>query len=228
MVIDPNIEFIATMFATVCAMSAWSWLYRDSRWFRLAETTLVGSFLAYTLDMGVRTLNLRVVGPIGRGELTVGMTILIILGLIYFTRAIPPLVWVSRYSVTVLTAIGLGLVVRSAVPSQIVQLTTMGSFTAPGMKGINNIVIAVGTLSVMSYFIMTHRHKGPLGVLAKTGRYTLMIGFGVAMGTYLLSNMAFSLGNVREFLEPPKRYLIPVAFVVLLYGIWDSQRKKEA
>jgi hypothetical protein len=122
-----------------------------------------------------------------------------------------------------------GYAVRAVVIVNIIELVGMGSLTATGTKygtptALNNLIIAMFTFTVMSYFLFTYRHRGVLGISARIGRVGLMIAFGMVMGTYLITNISFAIGHMRELVSAPWVYLVPFAIIGVLIGIIGDTR----
>jgi hypothetical protein len=215
-------------------LCTWSLLVKESFWFRISEHVVIGMYMAYTLITYGTTINLRVTTPLFvQGNYTsIGIWLVLILGIFYLIRVTPQARWLSRYSMVVLAGIGMAVSVRTMAYAQIIRLANVGSFLdariqapAPLPYGFNNFVVAVLTFTVLCYFLFTHRHTGLLGVAAKIGRHGIMISFGMTMGTYLLTNLGFAVGTTYELVQKPKIYMIPVAFVVLIISLaWERIR----
>lgn len=225
------LEDIVTMLAGASVLMAWSVMYRESIWYRLPENMLIGTAMGYTLRNSVRQITSRALVPLFQegqyGDIAIWVGL--ILGLMYLLRWFPPTRWISRFPMSYQAGLYTGYAVRAVVIVNIIELVGMGSLTATGTKygtptALNNLIIAMFTFTVMSYFLFTYRHRGVLGISARIGRVGLMIAFGMVMGTYLITNISFAIGHMRELVSAPWVYLVPFAIIGVLIGIIGDTR----
>ena len=76
----------------------------------------------------------------------------------------------------------------------------------------------------MLYFTFTYKHEGILGKGAKVGLYMLMLAFGWAAGTYLMSLTSMSIGHMKTLMQVPGIYVAAIAIVVLIITILNDSR----
>jgi len=67
------------------------------------------------------------------------------------------------------------------------------------IPGINQIVVLVGTLTVLIYFFFSIEQEGAVGTASKMGIYFLMISFGASFGYTIMARMSLLVGRL-EFL----------------------------
>jgi putative Ca2+/H+ antiporter (TMEM165/GDT1 family) len=209
-------------------LGSWSIMYRESVWYRLSEYTLIGLFMGYGVVSNISVVRYRIFDRLVETPGDVTLYIVLAFGIMYILRVIPQIRWIARFPISLLAGAATGSVMAEIVQTQIIKLVSTGSFTATGTKygtpiSINNIIIFIVTLCAMTYFIFTHRHTGVLGVTARIGRYGLMIAFGMVMGTYLITNISFAIGQMSEFILTEKIIAVPVGIVVLIIGIVGDQ-----
>jgi hypothetical protein len=222
-------SIIPLLWATGFVM-AWSLLYRENFAFRVAEHVTIGLFLGFTIYMGLEIVYKRVVlaasdysaGTITAGAL-IGVYIATILGIVMWARLYEPTQWLARWPIAVLTGVGAAISIRGAVEASLVKQLVMPSWAAGVTSigdSINAIIIAVGTATTISYFLFTQRQEGPLYVSALIGRITMMITFGTVLGLFLMSNIAFQVGQVYMLMKWPAIIVTILACLAILYDIY--------
>ena len=211
-------------------VSIWSILYRENIFYRIAEHVAIGSFFGYTLYMGLNTLyNKTLIPMISTGDPS--LILVTIIGLLFWTRLIPiqQVKWVGRIPLATLTGISMGIGIRGAISAQIIKQTQIGSWIVPGnaLASINNIIVGVFAFSTLIYFIYTREHKGVQGVVSKIGRIALMFCFGAILGTFLMGNTAFSIGQIPNLVKGNGVYVSIVAIILIVIDIfWQRGKEK--
>lgn len=212
-------------------LCTWSSLYRRTRWFRIAESWLVGAQLAVYLSGAIDKINTVVVTPlfITRTKIdSLSLWLTLILGILYIIRIYSPWRWISRYTITLLAGIGVGTTLKTIVGSQMIAMLTQASFLdASPEVAISNIIIAVTTFTTLSYFLFTFKHKGLLKIPADIGRLSLMLCFGTVMGGYLLTMAAYPVNAASEIVKFPSIYLL-IPFVALIGVDYILRARKKA
>ena len=182
-----------------------SLLYRDNPLSRLAENIAVGAAAANALVMAYYSLLSSGIQPIRAGDYL--FLIPLMLGFLVFFRFYKKGSWIARYPIALFIGIGTGLAVRTSVESMFVApikdlirpLTGVSALSA-----FNNLVILVGTLTALAYFIFTIKETKVLGASAKIGRSFIMIALGVgfttALGVYL-GSLIGNFMNIVDFLR---------------------------
>ena len=69
------------------------------------------------------------------------------------------------------------------------------------------LVLLAGTLTTLSYFFFSREHRGLLGASAQVGIWFLMISFGAAFGTTVMSRMSLLIQRVYFLLYS---WILPV------------------
>jgi hypothetical protein len=171
-----------------------SYLYKDNPVFRWAEHIFVGIGAAHLLVMGYN--NLRNVGltPISKGQYQLLLPVL--LGLLFFARLGPRNVhWLSRWPTAYIVGVGVGMTLRGMPSAQIVAQVKA---TMLPLTGLNNIVIVVGVLTTLSYFLFTGRPGPYREANARVGRYVMMVMFGVAFGAAVFGRTSMAISAVEK------------------------------
>jgi hypothetical protein len=217
---------IPLMWATAFVM-AWSLLYRENFAFRVAENLTIGLFLGFTVYTGLNVIWSRVImaysdfsaGSIS-GIALISMYIAAFLGVLTWARLYEPTQWLARWPLAVLTGLGTGIAVRGAVEAQLVEQLVMPNWAAGGLETINSILIAVGTLTVLSYFLFTQKQEGPLYVSSFIGRVFMMVAFGTMLGLFVMSNIAFAVGQMQTLMAWPGIIVSIIAVAAIAYDLY--------
>jgi hypothetical protein len=198
----------------------WSIAYKPSFLFNIPQYILIGAyggFLArshYDVIMKKVLIPMFVNGKLG----DVYLWLVLILGILYILRNVPQIKWVSMYPISVAAGIGMGMVMRLIVPSQIISLVSVGTWTDP-----RNIIMAVGIFTVLYYFLFTFGRKGAVGNgIAHLGRYYIMIALGITTGTYFISCISFIVAHMYDLTRFPMYYVWPPTIVVLIYALYKD------
>ena len=223
------IEWITIIQMTLVVM-AWSRLYRGNAFYRISENLIVGWLIAFTFINNIKILETRIWVPLvveGQWGITV---IPLILGLLYWIRPFKQTAWLARWPIALMTGTASAIAVKGAIYAEILSLVTTKSFLAPGVdaagvpNGINNLIIFLFTFCCMAYFTFTYKHEGVLGKVAGVGLYMLMLTFGWAAGTYLMSLTSMSIGHMKTMMQVPGIYVAAVAVVILIITILNDSR----
>ena len=157
----------------------------------------------------------------------------ILLGLALFLRFIPEYRWVYRYPMAVVIGTGTGLAINGAIGAQIVKQMTANFvpiFGVDAMTMISNLIIIVGTITSLSYFLFTEKlRKGPMVTIGKMGRYAIMGALGASFGSVMTFRINALIGRI-DFLAKTGNvnYSIVIAILCLVFVFaYDKFLKKE-
>lgn len=211
----------------MCMLAAWSLLYRENVTYRIAESMTIGLFLGVTLNYAVDILGKKVYTPLFiEGLWFSGIPVVTILGLLMYTRFFKPVWWVSRWPIAILAAVGSAVAVRGAIGPQIIkQLPTLPLIGPDLLTTINRFLLPLATVTALCQFIFTKKQKGVFGGLTFVGRMFLMVAFGFMLGTFLMSNIAFAIGNMAVLATLPGAYITAIAILILIGWILLEKAK---
>ena len=217
---------IEEILLAVLAVMAWSILYKQNPLFKMAESMTVGLTLAFVVYNGVDVLSKRVFTPWSQGLWLTPTTIAAVLGFMSWTRLGPRSIsWVSRWPLACLAGIGTGLAVKGVVGPQILrQLTTSSLIVANPMTSLNNVILAVSTITTLCHFTFSYKHTGLLGTSARVGRVFMMLAFGTMLGGFVMTAMGYLIGHMFIIVKPPAIYVVAVALVVIGADVIRSGR----
>lgn len=207
-------------------LMAWSGLYRPTVFYSTAESLVIGTYLGFTFAEGLRVLANTVFTPLFlRGLWWSDLTLLLILGLLYYSRLFKGKEWPSRIPMAILAGIATGLAVQGTVYPQILQQLILGSLIGKtALDTVSNILIVIITFTALSYMIYTREHKGLLRISSRIGRLGLMAGFGWTLGTYFMSLIMMAVGQVGMLVTQPGIYLTIPAVVLVFADIIRRMR----
>ena len=214
--------------AAIFTIWIYSIAFRDNDFFKFAEYTFVGAAAGHSLVYGVD--NIR---RYGWDNLMGGAYLYIIaflLGILLYTRYHPKYFWVSRYPLSVMVGIGIGLSMRSIITAEfIAQIKATASMSL--LRGdlwtiVQNWIFVVLCLCVLYFFIFTipEAHEGGLGIIPKIARYGMMAAFSYSFANTVLSryNMIFGRLNFlyTEWLPLTGAIIaLPIILVALAYAM---------
>jgi hypothetical protein len=126
--------------------------------------------------------------------------------------------------------IGTALTIRQTGHATLIkQIDRMLSpiIVADPMNTINNVIIFVGCITTISYFILTREHKGLLKWPGLIGKYFIMIALGANFGRIAMTRFATDIDRIKSLVLTDAIYVIPIffAFIIILY-IYDRKKIK--
>jgi len=202
-----DFTILTTVFLTLCV---YTFVYKESAFWRFAEQTFIGLALGYTFVMAIQQINTVALVPISTGKnvLFIGA---LILGLLLYTRFSKKHAWVSRWPMAILIGIGTGVAMRTVVEGQIVTqiaATFLPLVTPDPMKTFNNIAVVLMVTCTLFFFTFTRGKGKTSGDVRRLGRYTLMLTFGAAFGGTVLTRMTLFIGRFTYLWAPAQRYYL--------------------
>jgi hypothetical protein len=178
-------------------------LYKENYAFRFAEHTYLGLALAVTIIVNIQSL-LRTQLPPLVNEGRILLIVPILLGFAMYLMLIPQYRWISRYPIAILVGSALGLGMSSRIlpnlQKQIISITTAPAGGA-AMDFVNFYVMALGTIMILMYFILTYEHVGVLAPTTRFARWFIMVGLGVQFGNTILFRFTMLSGRALFVLQ---------------------------
>lgn len=177
-------------------------LYKDNVLFKFAQYTFVGVSIGYTIAIGVKMIIDTAWTPITAGEYW--FVIPLILGFMLFLRFKKGLEIYSSWAMAFLIAVGMALAIRGNIQAYFfeqIQATMLPVVTDNIVSTFENIVIIVGTLTAMTYFIMTREHKGVLKYPSRIGRAFIMLTFGAFFAGLVMTRLTLIYGRIKYIVQ---------------------------
>ncbi len=181
---------ISVWLSAFCILSIYSYLYKENPVFRFAEHMYVGLAGGYAVAVAFDNVKTSALIPLFKGEYLLILPVMI--GCLVFTRLSVRYSWLARYPVAIMVGIGTGLSLRGIPSSQI--LTQVRASLLP-VTSINNILLVLGIVGTLVYFLFTKEHKGAVGVMARIGKPFLMVSFGCIFAATIFDNISMLVGT---------------------------------
>jgi hypothetical protein len=212
------------IYATV-VMASWSLLYKSNPIYRVMESAFVGITLAYNLYEGLKTLNNRVFTPVFiKGEYATTATVMLILGIMVYTRFFTSTRPISRLPIALMSGVGTAIAVKGAVGAMILKQAAIGPIIGVDWwTATNNILMVTATLTTFCYFFYTIRYTTWLRGLARIGRFFMMISFGCTLAGFTYGAGTSITGFSFYLTSYPGVYIFILGCIMLIgYAYWQS------
>lgn len=192
----------------ILTFSVFSFLWKENMAFRIAEHLFVGLAAAYTV---VNTWH-NYLKPILQNDLAVegryGFILLMLVGLMIYTRLSRRLIWMSRIPIALEIGytVGYSLALNPRTYLRNLNASFINIFVKDGDKIVwtqsaNQLLFALMIIAVLSYFLFTMKtNKGVLSYPTAVGRWTMMIAFGAAFGGTVMARVALLIGRLQFLL----------------------------
>ncbi len=182
--------------AALVTLGLVSFVFKENLFFRIVESLYVGISAGHAITLGWGNINTKAVDPLTQGNRWI-IIVPIVLGIMLFTRYFPKWAQMSRIPMGLLMGLGAGLAMRGIIGSQIINQIKASYLP---LNSINNLIIIIGTFSVLAYFFFTFEHRGVVGKVATLGRYIMMIAFGAAYGSTATGRISLFVGRLQFLL----------------------------
>jgi hypothetical protein len=174
-------------------LAAYSFLYKENRFYRAAEHIYVGAGAGYSLVMGYTNVLNKAWNPIvQKGQIQ--MLIPVILGLLLFARFTKSVRWAARIPLSLLVGMGAAIALRGAVEAQFISQVRA---TMVPLTNLNNLILVTGVAGVLCYFFFTFPKSGPIQVGASYGRWLIMVTMGAAFGNAVMGRISLFIGVLQ-------------------------------
>jgi len=205
-----GIDIMWIWFSAIIANVIVSYQFKKTYAYTLVERLLVGSASGYALMLNLRSIGNSGIAPLMGGRYT--LIIAFALFLLLWSRFIPKVSWLARYPTSILIGIGLGIALATGVSGQVVGLSVASISeivnATDSYSMLNAIIVVVGVLSSLWYFIYTKEQKGYWGTFVKLGILYMYVLFGLTFaGQYLASGMERTIIAFEYMIKAPLRTL---------------------
>lgn len=192
--------------AALLTLCVFSYLYRDSVFYKFAEAIIVGVSAGYTIvtsfwEVLVAKVLVSLSPAVARYAFLPDVSpkavpdylyiVPVVLGCMVFCRLVPRIAWMGRWPLAFVvgTTAGLKLVlflnadfvqqIRSTIVPLVVYSLTETE-TIDFRRSIQNIVLVTSVIASLTYFYFSVEHKGIIGRISRMGVWVLMISFGAS------------------------------------------------
>lgn len=178
--------------AAFFTISLYTVAFKDNPVYRFSESVYIGVAAGYMVTANWFNWikpNLELIGK-GRYLLIVPF----ILGLLIYTRYIKSISWMSRIAIAFNLGVGSGLILsKDFKPLFVTQIIS----TFRPLNNFNNILLVLGVITSLVYFLFTIEQKGVIGYGARVGRWVMMLALGAAFGSTVMARVSLFLGRVQ-------------------------------
>ncbi len=203
-------QVIGLWVAAVLTLFVYSYLIADNPLFRFAEHLLVGTALGY----GVLVVIERVLLPAVNGLIFSGgsvnplsqvMTALgLFWGVLLLTWIARPVRFLASWALAIVFGVGAALAIGGALMGTLIPQVGATLLPLRGAAILDNVVIVLLVLAVLTYFFFVVRRDRPFGRViqgvSKVGRWGLMVSLGSFLGARAVSLLNALIQRI-QFLE---------------------------
>ena len=162
-------------------VSVWSYLYKENIFSKTATTITIAISTVHAFQYNFSNASKMAIDPLLSGDVI--YIIPIILGLLLYTRLSTKYSWLASYSYSVSLGLGTGATLSTLFSSNVAQLivnTAEKPFLGTGIVDqLSGLLLFVGTLLAITYWIFTKEATGIFGMGVRIGRWFLMISIGL-------------------------------------------------
>jgi len=206
-------EKIGVILAAGLTLCAYSFLYKDNPFFKLAEHIFLGATVGYLLTITVhqyfaKQVYTPLIEPLIFPDKTEhapqwAVLIPVTLGILLLLRIHPKCAWLSRYPFALMVGWGAGLMIPQVVDAFIFKQAqaSMAAFNrSPNLfENMSTVVTFLGVTSVLIYFFFSVRQEGIVRKVSLMGAFFLMVSFGATFGFTVMARISLLTGRM-EFL----------------------------
>ena len=224
-----DMVFLGMLVGSLGMIGAYTVLIGDNPISKAVENIYMGILSGYLFAMNWDFINRNAITKIQSGGQYIYI-ISIILCLMLVARLNPKWIWVSRYPVALTIGVGIGVAIRTTV---IADFLTQIQGTLLSLTTFNGIVMVVGSIAAITYFLWTTdywgRAKASYRYLNQLGRLFLLVAFGVTYGQTVSMRLELVVGTLYNMLLPDIRiysYAFIVIVGIILYWGYSTKRIK--
>lgn len=192
----------AAVFVTLMVLS---FLYKENPFFRLTEYVFIGLSSGYGFAAGLRLFINQALTPIFiDGSLE--FIIPVVLGALFYTQFTKKYSLLYRLPLSLAIGYGLGITIWSVMDAYFVRqvsATMIPLFTGNLLTTFDNLVLVVGTILSLSYFVLSREQKGSWGAITRIGKYFVLITLGAVFGSTVLGRMQTIIQRIQFLVGDP-------------------------
>jgi hypothetical protein len=206
-------DLLMGLLGTFFIVATLSVLWKDNIVFRFGQAAVMGAATAHYMIMSATSVQSMVLS-----QMQLLPILGLILGLLMYTRLFRNIAWVSKYPSSILVGVGIGVMLAGTIKGQILQQIgmTVGDIqtalftTGDSVAILNSVIIFVGVVTSLVYFLFTVEHTGTVGLIAKVGRVFLMISLGANFAGELVWYQTQMIGRLMFIIQ---ELLVPLGLV---------------
>ena len=225
------VDVFTPLFIGTLIVLIWSIMYKANNGYRFAEDLTVGVMAGYVLNIGVNQVRNMNINPLLKGDLRA--LIPISLGILLWTQLLPTpqTRYFSRFSMAVLSGVGVGISLRGYVIAQIIQpLRAVVTPPEPEMMAMFSHAIygicAALCIIFFFYVIKPTSFGGRWKPFSTLGTMVVYMALGVIGGSMLVSNATFIYDRAQWFVFTPYAWIpLVVGGIVVLVDIIRNMKR---
>ncbi len=190
--------------AAFLTVAVFSIIFKETELYYFAEQVFVGCSAGYgvAVTFGNRVKPTVLVDIVEKGKWN--YVVPIVLGLLIYFRFSTRHQWVARYPISFSVGAGAGVVLtKTWKPMFLDQLAaTVTPLKNPVTSTyINAVLLFIGVVGTLSFFLFTVEPKGVTKYASRIGRVTMMLAFGSAFGTTVMARVSLFLARMQFMLK---------------------------
>jgi len=146
----------------------------------------------------------------------------IILGLMMWFRIYPKYSYISRIPIAFTIGIGMAWTIRTSIFTQFISqisATIVPIFDQGPMWLFERTVIAVGVITMMSFFLYTMEIKGPHLWSATFGEYFMYLAFGAVFAGTFMGRLGLFVGHMQSYMFPVWKQPYTIGILLLVFVV---------
>ena len=182
-----------------------SFLYKENPFFRLAEYLTVGLSAGYSFAASLRLFANQSLSPIFIDH-SYDFIIPLALGAMFYLQFSKKYSYLYRFPLSLAIGYGLGVTVWSVMQTYFVEQIKAAItpiVAADAITTANNLILLVGTILSLSYFLLSRERKGGWGKFTKAGKYMILVALGAIFGSTVLGRMALLIQRIQFLVGDP-------------------------
>ena len=204
-------ESLGIILSVTIAVLMLSMIWKDNVGFRWVSRLALGFNIAYHALSNLQSIERTVLNPMLK-EGQFALIIPLILGLLLYTKLFKTTAWLYKYPMALMLGTGIGLVVVAQIRGQVIGqigYTIDDIFSAPtSFDAFNAVIVLIGVVTVISYFLFTKEQTGVIGVSAKIGRLFMMSSLAIVFAGDFVNNIPFLTGIIKLIINDLVKRLI--------------------
>lgn len=201
-----SVDTIYAFIQFVMVLATWSYLYKDNVLSRISATIVIAISTVHFFLVNMQNVyNMGVIPIFEQGRFV--NIIPLLLGFMLYFRLSKEKGWLSSYGYAAGMGLGTGAILSTIVPAQIVGLT-ITAIEAPSKYGLSGVVLFLGVVFSLTYWVFTREFSGPYSYILKIGRVFLMVSIGLLYAQDVLWSQSLFVGAAE----------IVINFFKILFG----------
>ena len=199
-----DVILIGKLVSAILVLSMLSLVFGDNLFFKLGTRVVVGWAIVYAAILGLYWTDFYAIQPIVQNA-DYKWILVILVGLLMYTRLSRRYAWISKYPLSVSMGIGFGILLPTFARAQIldqIRISIVELFAPTSTFDLfGRLLVILGIVTVTSYFFFTKEHTGALGISAFIGRLFIMSSIAVIWAGDYLWAMSMLAGQLKFLIK---------------------------